>query len=66
MQAAWNEKPLDNEIETEIVKKYVCEFNPEMKSHSITRLKLDMDGARRVFQYLTWNEKPLDNEIETS
>ena len=62
---SWNEKPLDNEIETQLSGVVsAIEFNPEMKSHSITRLKhvslcIVNAGAQ------AWNEKPLDNEIET-
>ena len=63
---AWNEKLLDYEIETQWNKDYL-RIHPilEMKSFSITRLKLIYIILLWYMDILTWNEKLLDYEIET-
>ena len=63
----WNEKHLDYEIETSLDGKstrYKGELL-EMKSISITRLKLEKGEVIRDVYVHSWNEKHLDYEIET-
>ena len=64
----WNEKPLDDEIETLLCRSYspIISDAPEMKSISITRLKLQRHRISLIYREFAWNEKPLDYEIETS
>ena len=62
----WNEKHLDYEIETDTTVGLSPDmFEPEMKSISITRLKLDAEFLLPAGAGRTWNEKHLDYEIET-
>ena len=63
--SSWNEKHLDYEIETRSLasRSEICS-SPEMKSISITRLKLSKERIQPVTAP-PWNEKHLDYEIET-
>ena len=61
----WNEKPLDDEIETYINTSKSAAAALEMKSLSMTRLK-HLIVFRNHQDCITWNEKPLDDEIETN
>ena len=66
---SWNQKNLDYEIETSVITSSVKTLSSkklEMKSISITRLKLFIFGAKYgLKRYHAWNEKHLDYEIET-
>ena len=64
----WNQKFLDYEIETIIKFTHVHARDTlvEIKSFSITRLKLHLQNAVCMAVRVGWNQKFLDYEIETS